>query len=182
MPTCLLSGGKSVMQVNYQIYDKDFTGETPTFQKFHRGISCCDRMTPGEVNAPVAHTGVDLVAGGTCPTSGQLGAALPAVWWERLHQLGVFPVPICVCWCNPNVWCWWWEEWHEQELNCLGTFRARDTKSLERRQQLSHWEPELLWCPLHRWIVWVWDAEAEEMLSEIHRCEPDWKCHPWACK
>lgn len=48
------------MQVNYQIYDQDFTGATPIFQKFHWGILCCDRTTPGEVNAPVAHPGVDL--------------------------------------------------------------------------------------------------------------------------
>lgn len=172
------------MEVNYQIYDKDFTCATPIFQKFHWGILCCERTTPGEVNAPVAHTGVDLCGRWYLPSSGpgQLGAALPAVWWERLHRFGVFPAPICGCWHNPSIWCWWWQERREQELNWLGTSRARDTKSLERSQQLSHWKPELLWCPLHRWIVWVWDAEAEEMLSEIHGCEPDWKCDSWSCE
>lgn len=46
------------MQVNYQIDDKDFTCATPIFQKFHWGISCCGRTTPGEVKEVVVRTTV----------------------------------------------------------------------------------------------------------------------------
>lgn len=133
------------MQVNYQIYDNDFTCATPIFQKFRWGISCCGTTMPGEMKVLVVRTTVwsctSVVPSLPTAAPGGAGNAL------RLPAQGE-AAPFCSI--SPfHSWLqaptkppgWWRQQWHEQNQLWLGTSTAKDKVAAVALK------PELSWCP-----------------------------------